>query len=185
VESIASPVSVSEGGRVAADALFNALYSELHAMARREFARKGRPANLSVTTLLHEAYLNMSARENVSFPDEARFMGYAAHVMRGIIVDHARSRSALKRGGDFQIVSLAGDYFANPIEGAQLESISDALDQLTKVEPELAEVVELKFFCGFSFAEIGAMQRLSERTVQRRWERARIYLYTSVGAGAR
>jgi RNA polymerase sigma factor (TIGR02999 family) len=153
------------------------LYSELHGLARRELAWRGHPASLSATTLLHEAYLNMSARETAAFPDQARFMGYAAHVMRGIIIDYARSRRALKRGGGFEITSLEGDQFANPADVRELSSIGDALDRLAKIEPELAEVVDLKFFCGFSFAEIAAMQRLSERTVQRRWERARIYLH--------
>jgi RNA polymerase sigma factor (TIGR02999 family) len=168
--------------RTAADALFNALYSELHAMARRELARRGRPASLSVTTLLHEAYLNMSGREGASFPDQSHFMGYAAHVMRGLIIDHVRARSALKRGGEFEITSLTGDFFENPVDAGQLTLIGDALDELAKIERELAEVVEMKFFCGFSFAEIATMQRLSERTVQRRWEKARIYLHCSLGA---
>ena len=137
-------------------------------------------ASLSVTTLLHEAYLDISARDSAAFPDQARFMGYAAQVMRGIIIDYARNRRALKRGGEFEITSLEGDYFANPAEVNRLSSISDALDQLTKVEPELAEVVDLKFFCGFTFAEIASMKRLSERTVQRRWEKARIYLHCCV-----
>jgi RNA polymerase sigma factor (TIGR02999 family) len=174
--------AVEIGDSVSADTLFNALYSELHGLAKRQLASRGRPASLSVTTLLHEAYLDISARESATFPDQARFMGYAAHVMRGIIIDYARSRRALKRGGEFEITSLEGDQFANPADISQLSSISDALDQLAKIEPELAEVVDLKFFCGFSFSEIAAMQRLSERTVQRRWEKARIYLHCSISA---
>jgi RNA polymerase sigma factor (TIGR02999 family) len=165
-----------------ADALFNALYSELRGLARRELARRGHSASLSVTTLLHEAYVDMSARGNASFPDEARFMGYAGRVMRGIVIDYARSRRARKRGADFEITSLEGDVRGDPADGNQLSLISDALDQLAKLEPELAEVVDLKFFCGFSFAEIAAMRKLSERTVQRKWEKARIYLHTCICA---
>ena len=183
MESTVSLLSASEsGGNVSADTFFKALYSELHGLAKRELTRRGGSANLSVTTLLHEAYLDISARDSASFPDQARFMGYAAQVMRGIIIDYARNRRALKRGGEFEITSLEGDYFANPAEVNQLSSISDALDQLTRVEPELAEVVDLKFFCGFTFAEIATMQRLSERTVQRRWEKARIYLHCCICA---
>jgi RNA polymerase sigma factor (TIGR02999 family) len=174
--------AVESGDSVSAHTLFNALYSELHGLARRELSRRGYPASLSVTTLLHEAYLDMSARECASFPDQARFMAYAAQVMRGIIIDYARSRRALKRGGEFEITSMEGDYFANPAEVDHLSSISDALDQLAKVEPQLSEVVDLKFFCGLTFAEIATMQRLSERTVQRRWEKARIYLHCSICA---
>jgi len=182
VESAVSPTVAFDRDRAAADVLFNSLYSELHAMARRELARRGRPASLSVTMLLHEAYLNMSGREGASFPDQSRFMGYAAHVIRGLIIDHVRARSALKRGGEFEITSLTGDFFESPVDAGQLSSIGDALDELAKIEPELAEVVEMNFFCGFSFAEIATMQRLSERTVQRRWEKARIYLHCSLGA---
>ena len=168
--------SVDRGGIAATDALFGSLYNELHRMARRELARRGAFANVSVTTLLHEAYLDMSGRSSASFPDEAHFMGYAARVMRGIIIDHARSNGALKRGGEFEITSIENNDVENPVVAKELSAISDALDQLAKVEPELAQLVDLKFFCGFSFAEIGAMQKLSERTVQRKWEKARIYL---------
>src|SRR5207237_2384722 len=158
------------------------LYSELHRLAKRELARRGSPASLSVTTLLHEAYLDIAAREGNRFPDRPRFMGYAARVMRGLIIDHARSRNAIKRGGEFEITSLKTDVGENPVDGKELSAISDALDQLAKVEPKLAELVDMKFFCGFSFAEIAALENLSERTVQRRWEKARIYLHRNIRA---
>jgi len=131
-----------------ADALFSSLYSELHRLARRELARQGARGSLSVTTLLHEAYLDMSGRNGTSFPDQAHFMGYASRVMRGLIIDHARSRFALKRGGEFEITSLEVDVAENPVNARELESISDSLVQLAKVEPELAQIVDLKFFCG-------------------------------------
>jgi RNA polymerase sigma factor (TIGR02999 family) len=158
------------------NALFSNLYAQLHSLARRELARRIAPSNLSVTTLLHEAYLDISQRSGAAFPDQARFVAYAARVMRGIIVDHARSRSALKRGGEFEIAPLTTDVANESINGRAISLISDLLDQLTAAEPELAKVVELKFFCGCSFAEIAALQNQSERTVQRRWEKARIFL---------
>jgi len=151
-------------------------------LQKRELNRQGGLAGLSVTTLLHEAYLDISARDGATFPDQARFMGYAAKVMWGIIIDYARNRSARKRGGEFEITSIEGDDFVDPADFNQLSSISDALDQLAKVEPELAEVIDLRFFCGFTFAEIASMQRLSERTVQRRWEKARIYIHCSISS---
>jgi RNA polymerase sigma factor (TIGR02999 family) len=176
--SIFSLISAAEGGdSVATGALFSALYAELHRLAKRELARHGAALSISVTTILHEAYLEISARDGPGFPDQARFMGYAARVMRGLIIDHARSRSAIKRGGEFEITSLENQDVNNQADADELSTISDALNQLAKVEPELAELVDLKFFCGFSFAEIGAMHKLSERTVQRRWEKARIYLH--------
>src|SRR5262249_59848784 len=92
--TLSSVTGAGESGYCLADALFSSLYSELHRLAKRELARQGARGSLSVTTLLHEAYLNISGREGTSFPDQARFMGYASRVMRGLIIDHARSRSA-------------------------------------------------------------------------------------------
>ena len=181
--TISSLIGAAEkGDSDAADVLFTALYSELHRLAKRELARFGAPASLSVTTLLHEAYLDMAAREGSQFPDQPRFMGYAARVMRGLIIDHARSRNAIKRGGEFQITSLKTDLGQDLVDAKELSAISDALDQLAKAEPKLAELVDLKFFCGLSFAEIAALENLSERTVQRRWEKARIYLHRNIRA---
>jgi RNA polymerase sigma factor (TIGR02999 family) len=170
-----------KGKEGVADALFSTLYSELHRLASKELWRSGR-VSLSVTTLLHEAYVDMSRREGARFPDEARFMGYAARVMRGIIIDHVRNRNAQKRGGEFYITSLDGDVLGSSVNANELSIISDALNDLAAVEPDLAEVVDLKFFCGFSFDEIAAMYKLSQRTVRRRWEKARVYLYQSIRA---
>ena len=174
--------SADRGDERAAEALFAALYSELHRLAKRELARRGPGVSLGVTTLLHEAYLDMSARDVGSFPDRARFMGYAARVMRGLIIDHARSRRAQKRGGEFEITSLGTEAAEQVVDAPELTRISDALDELAKVDPPLAQIVDLKFFCGFSFAEIAAMRGVSERTVQRNWEKARIYLHQTLRA---
>jgi RNA polymerase sigma factor (TIGR02999 family) len=175
-------VEAEQGDRPAAEALFAALYAELHRLAKRELARRGAAVSLSATTLLHEAYLDISARAGPSFPDQPRFMGYAARVMRGLIIDHARERHAQKRGGLFELTSLDTDTAENAADHRELVRISETLDELGRVEPALAEVVDLKFFCGFSFAEIAAMRNVSERTVQRNWEKARIYLHRQISA---
>jgi len=174
--------SAERGDRSAADALFTALYSDLHRLARRQLARNGAGVTFGVTTLLHEAYLDISQREAAVFPDRGRFMGYAAKVMRGLIIDYARSRQAQKRGGGFEITSL-GDEVRDVVDERELVRISAAVDELAAAEPALAEVVDLKFFCGFSFGEIAAMRGVSERTVQRHWERARIYLHRTIREG--
>jgi RNA polymerase sigma factor (TIGR02999 family) len=174
--------AAEQGDVAAANALFGALYSELHRLAKRELARPGAAVSLGATTLLHEAYLDMAARDGPSFPDRARFMGYAARVMRGLIIDHARERHAQKRGGLFEITSLDTNAMENTADHRELAQISEVLDELGKVEPALAEIVDLKFFCGFSFAEIAVMRDVSERTVQRNWEKARIYLHRTIRA---
>ena len=168
------------GDRSAADALFAALYAELHRMAKRELWRRGNVVSISATTLLHEAYLDISARGGPSFPDRARFMGYAARVMRGLIIDHARSRSAVKRGGQFEITRLGTGPAEQVADERELTRISEAVEELAKADSSLAEIVDLKFFCGFSFAEIAAMRGVSERSVQRKWEKARIYLHRNL-----
>jgi RNA polymerase sigma factor (TIGR02999 family) len=172
--------AVEQGDQSAVEPLFAALYNELHRLARRELSRQGSAISVSATTLLHEAYLNIAGRSESVFPDRARFMGYASRVMRGLIIDHARSRQAVKRGGQFEITSLRTDIVEELADGRQLSEIGAAVDELSAVEPALAEVVDLKFFCGFSFAEIAAMRGTSERTIQRQWEKARVYLYRAL-----
>ena len=169
---------------VGAEALFGALYAELHRLARRELNRGGAFGRLGATTLLHEAYISMSGREGTVFEDHARFMAYAARVMRGLIIDDVRRRRSEKRGGLFEITALRTDHGDGPITPQALIRIGDALDELAEVEPDLAEIIDLKFFCGFSFTEIAAMRGVSERTVQRKWEKGRLYLHHAID-GAR
>ncbi|HTO74630.1 MAG TPA: ECF-type sigma factor [Thermoanaerobaculia bacterium] len=176
--------STASGDRSAADALFSALYAELHGLAERELARRGKGLTLGATTLLHEAYLDMAQREGPVFPDRGRFMAYAARVMRSLIIDYARNRRALKRGGRFEITTLDEESAGSAPVTEDLEEIHAALERLTGIDSSLAEVVDLKFFCGFSFSEIAAIRGASERTVQRNWEKARLFLYRSIRDGA-
>jgi RNA polymerase sigma factor (sigma-70 family) len=111
-------------------------------------------------------------------------MAYAARVMRGLIIDDVRRRQSEKRGGLFEITSLDLDHVDSVSNPRVLTQIGDALDELATVDPNLAAVIDLKFFCGFSFAEIAAMRGVSERTIQRNWEKGRLYLYHSIGSSA-
>ena len=172
--------AADRGDGSAAEALFSQLYAELHRLARRELARQGAPMSLGASSLLHEAYVDIAAREGPSFPDRARFLAYASRVMRGLIVEHARSRQALKRGGGFHITALPTDVGDRTADDRTLDLLSGALDELAQVDRMLAEIVDLRFFCGFSFAEIAALHGVAERTVQRRWESARIYLHRAI-----
>lgn len=169
--------AADQGDRVAANTLFATLYDDLHRMARRELGKRGGAMTLSATTLLHEAYLDISDRDRAAFPDRNRFLAYAARVMRGLIIDYARRRHAQKRGGQFEITSLATDVVGAVPDAEGLSRLSDALDELEATDARLARIVDLKFFCGFSFAEIAGMVGVSERTAQRDWEKARIYLH--------
>jgi RNA polymerase sigma factor (TIGR02999 family) len=172
--------SADRGDAGAAEALFTALYAELHRLARRELARMGRGATIGATTLLHEAYLDISGRAGTMFPDRARFMAYASRVMRGLIIGYFRNRRAQKRGGRFELTTLDEGVAEATPDGHGLQRLSDALDELAATDPELAQIVDLKFFCGFSLREIAVMRGVSERTVQRDWEKARIFLHDSI-----
>jgi RNA polymerase sigma factor (TIGR02999 family) len=167
--------AAQHGGGSGAE-LFPLFYNELHRLAESQLRRNAGAATLGATTLLHEAYLALSAR-TAPFIDRARFFGYAARAMRGLIIDYVRERRALKRGGEFHITSLATTFGeSTPAGAADLSPLGDALLELADVEPELAELVDLKFFCGFSFEEIAAMRGVSRRTIHRDWDRARIFL---------
>ena len=163
----------------AADKLFAILYRELHQIAERNLHRAGSSFSLGTTTLLHEAYLNLTGREAVPSLDRPRFLAYASRAMRGLVIDYARRRRAKKRGREFQITLDDDEPLSSRADqnAAELERLGDALDELAELEPALAELVDLHFFCGFSFGEIAVLREVSERTVQRDWRKARMLLY--------
>ncbi len=160
----------------ARDELFTLLYSELHRLAERHLRRGGGGLTLGATTLVHEAWLSMKGA-GAEYPDQARFFGYASRAMRGLIIDFARRRRARKRGRDVEI-TLVGDEAPSPDAdaGVDLEALGEALESLGELDPSLAELVDMHFFSGFTFAEIASFRGVSERTVQRGWQKARMLL---------
>jgi RNA polymerase sigma factor (TIGR02999 family) len=175
IESTSHSESADRNKAVKRDELFKTLYAELHRVAQREL-RKNAAVPLSPTTLLHETFLSLSRSEGAAFPDRARFMAYAACAMRGLLIDYLRTRQAQKRGGQFEITSLPTEFQAGT-EAIEAQKLGSALDELSKFNPRLAECVDLKFFCGLSYADIAQLWDVSERTVQREWEKARIILF--------
>lgn len=165
------------GDRAAADRLFTAMYADLHRLAERQLSRNGGQLTLGATTLLHEAYLSMADRGGASFPGRAHFMAYASRAMRGLVIDFVRNRRAQKRGGEFHITGIDTSTPAVAADGLdQLEALGEALEGLSALDRPLAELVDLHFFCGFGFGEIAVMRGVSERTVQRDWQKARLLL---------
>ncbi len=166
------------GDRSAAEELFAALYRELHTLAEHHLRRNSAEFSLTATSLLHETYLSLADRERASFPDEARFMAYASKAMRGLIIDYSRARRAKKRGGEFEITGLGGAEPPAPdrTEEDQLDRIGRGLDALGAIDPALAQLVDLHFFCGLPFVEIATLRGVSDRTVQRDWRKARMLL---------
>jgi RNA polymerase sigma factor (TIGR02999 family) len=158
---------------------FAAFYAELHHLARCHVLRSARDLSLSATGLLHEAYLDMAPREN-RFADRERFLAYASRVMHARIVDHARRRRTLKRGCAVVVGPLEREPAAPPAGPADGTPLRSALDGLAAADPLLADIVDLHCVGGFTHAEIAARKGLSERTVQRLWQRARAHLRSAV-----
>jgi RNA polymerase sigma factor (TIGR02999 family) len=175
----------NRGDRHARDALFAALYRELHRLAEGHLRRSGGQLTLSATTLLHEAYLSIAARSQLAFPNERHFLSYASRAMRGLIIDYVRQKGAIKRGGELTFAPLEeGETDAAADPPVDFERLGQALDELALLDSSLAELVDLKFFCGLSIADIASIRRVSERTVKRDWAKARVLLQKAMGAGS-
>jgi RNA polymerase sigma factor (TIGR02999 family) len=162
------------------EALFTSLYNDLRRLARREVRRNGAHDMLGTGTLVHEAWLDISRRPMLDLAEPGRFLAYAARTMRGLVIDRVRARHAQKRGGGMVITSLDTNSADQAMQPESLEDIGQALEALEAVDPDLAQVVDLKFFCGFTLGEVARMQGVSERTVQRQWERARLLLHRAL-----
>ena len=171
-----------QSDRDAIDKLFAILYHELHRLAEHNLRHAGSALTLGTTTLLHETYLNIAGRDNVVFAERSRFLAYASRAMRGLVIDYARRRRAKKRGSQFEITlqndETPGDQQNE--DASELERLSEALDDLAQFAPALAELVDLHFFCGFSFTEVAALRQVSERTVSRDWRKARLLLHQAL-----
>lgn len=158
--------------------LFQALYGELHRIARSQINRAGNAAgSLDTTSLLHESYLKLIQVDHMSAINRAHFFAYASKTMRSVIVDLVRERMAERRGGGVAAITLNTD-IAESI--AQKDEdwirINDALEELALVDERLVRVVEMRFFSGLTEKEIGEVLGLSERTVKRDWDKARLLL---------
>jgi RNA polymerase sigma factor (TIGR02999 family) len=178
-EAFSEPAS---GESLATKELFEALYGELHSIAEHNIRRGGSELTLGPTTLVHEAYLSVAGRDAAAFADKPRFLGYASRAMRGLVIDYVRRRLAKKRGRQLEITLTGQEAQSSDADrsASELEQIGDAMDELSAVEPALADLVDLHFFCGYTFAEIATMRGVSERTVQRDWRKARLLLYQAV-----
>ena len=169
----------SPGDQGANAKLFASLYADLRRLADREL-RRFPSAGVSPTTLVHEAYLNLANREVVRFADDGKCLGYVARAMRGVLIDFSRRHQAMKRGSEFKIVELNTQIGEDLSDDKGLVQLSAALDDLAQHDPPLAELVDLKYFCGFSFADIAKLRGISERTVQRDWQKVRLLLYQHI-----
>jgi RNA polymerase sigma factor (TIGR02999 family) len=169
--------AVEAGDQGARDRLFALLYDELRRLARHHVRHAPARSTLDTTGLVHETYLRLSADASWSARHRSHFFAMAARAMRNILVDQARRRSRQKRGGPEAPLALDEAEVAAPQPGAQLLALDAALARLAADDPELARVVEWRFFGGFSVEEIAAALEVSDRTVKRQWRAARAFLH--------
>jgi RNA polymerase sigma-70 factor (ECF subfamily) len=169
--------ALGEGDPRASEELWPLVYGELRRIATRAMRRERAGHTLQPTAVVHEAYLRLVDQDTATWQDRAHFFGIAARVMRQVLIDHARRRSRVKRGGDAQrlTLELAGE-LAMP-EQPEISAVDGALISLEKVDPETARIVELRFFAGLTAGETAHVVGCSERTVMRRWSFARMWLY--------
>ena len=168
---------VSQGNRDAEAALMTQVYGELRCLARKYMRAERANHTLQATALVNEAYLRLMGQQDASWQDRAHFFAAAAQLMRHILVDHARSRKAGKRGGEQQQVTLTESIAAEEKKTVEVLALHEALEKLARLDERQARVVEMHFFGGLTFGEIAYVLDTSERTVKRDWTMARAWLY--------
>ena len=167
--------------RAAVDDLFRVVYDELRTLARRQIARLNPGQTLSPTALVHDVYLRMADRSSGHLRDEQHFRALAARVMRQVIIDYIRQRTAQKRGAGIVIDGLLSDIVGSATSSnEELLAIDEALVKLAALDARQAQIVELRFFGGLDVGETARTMSLSERTVKREWQKARAFLYDAL-----
>ncbi len=169
---------VQSGGAApdAAAALWSGLYGDLKHLARSRLRRSGPITLLDTTGLVNDAYVRMAAGRRPDYGSSEQFLGYASRVMRSVVIDLVRERQANRRGGDIERITLDTDVMGGVAAEEELLEVDQALENLARLEPRLCQVVEMRYFGGFTEAEIGAALGLTDRTVRRDWEKARLLL---------
>jgi RNA polymerase sigma factor (TIGR02999 family) len=168
------------GDRAAANRAYAALYPELRKIARARLRPHQPHTLLDTEALVHESFMRFVTAEKLSVADRRHFFAYAAKTMRNIVIDFARRRSAQRRGGTGERVTLDTRMLGSGTADASVLDIDAALDELETLEPALAQVVEMRYFGGYSDTQIAAALQISDRTVRRHWDKARAFILTQL-----
>ena len=176
-------VQMSSGDREALDALLPIIYDELHRLAQAQLRRRGRPGEtLNTTGLVHEAYFRLVDHHAVGWQDRTHFFAVAARAMRQVIVSYVRERSAQKRGGGVPDLSLDDVAVGDEQPATHVLALDEALARLAELDARQAQVVECRFFAGFTVEETAQALGVSESTVKRDWKTAKLWLYREMQA---
>lgn len=170
-------VGLSNGRREVVDELLPLIYDELKRIAANYLRRERSDHTLQPTALVNEAYMKMIDITQMSWQNKAHFVGVAANQMRRILVDHARQHNALKRGGQFHVVTLNEEIDKANEESTDLIALDDALTELAKMDAVKAKIVELRYFGGLTMEETAEVLGVSVITVKRHWKMAKAWLY--------
>lgn len=174
----------TQGDRAALDEVFSSLYPDLRRVARARLHSQGRADSMNTTMLVHESFVRLVNASGLRLEDRHHFFAYAAKTMRNVIIDSAREFQAERRGGGVQHQTLGGDaalQVPDTRASEELIRVNDALLELETLDPELVQVVEMRYFGGYSEQEIAEFQGVTERTIRRRWDKARAWLYVALG----
>jgi RNA polymerase sigma factor (TIGR02999 family) len=172
-------VAVRGGEAGAVDELFGVLYPDLRQLAHSRLRRSGQLTLLDTTGLVHEAYLRLFQAGSLEAVDRSQFMAYAARVMRSVVVDFVRRRSADRRGGDVVHIDIEdqAEAVSDPRE-REVVRVDEALAELARIDERLVQVVEMRYFAGMTEDQVAETLGLSRRSVARDWEKARLFLAT-------
>jgi RNA polymerase sigma factor (TIGR02999 family) len=171
------------GDPEATEQVFTLVYGELRRIAARQLRGERSDHTLQATAIVNEAYLRLSKQGGLHWPSRAHFFAFAAHLIRRILVDHARQHNRAKRGGRLERITLTEFEQLGampPSERPDLVALDDALSALEALDARKAAVVELRFFAGLSMEEIAAQLAVSPETVGREWRRAKAWLYSEL-----
>jgi RNA polymerase sigma factor (TIGR02999 family) len=174
----AGGIQPDSGAPDIAGALWSGLYGNLKQLARSRLRRSGPITLLDTTGLVNDAYLRMADGRRPDYGSSEQFLGYASRVMRSVVIDLVRERQAERRGGDLKRIALDTEVIGGVAAEEELLQVDQALENLARLEPRLCQVVEMRYFGGFTETEIGAALGLTDRTVRRDWEKARLLLRT-------
>lgn len=176
---------LTQGGDQAAEQLMPLVYEELRALARRYMADEQSAHTLQTTALIHEAYLRLAGHSEPAWESRAHFFRVAARAMRRVLIDHARQQRGPRKGGDARRVPFDDEVLAVNDSMVDLLELEDALEKLSALDGQLAQIVELRFFGGLTVEEVARMLKISPRTVKRDWRLAKSWLHRAMSGDAK
>jgi RNA polymerase sigma factor (TIGR02999 family) len=174
--------SLEQGNAAATEELLPLIYDELRRLAAAKMAREAPGQTLQPTALVHEAWLRLGADAQPNWQNRGHFFAAAAEAMRRILVENARRKVRLKRGGGQERIELHESSLEAPVEDEKILQVSEALEVLAEQDPQKANIVKLRFFGGLNYEEIAALLGVNEKTVRRNWEVAKVQLFQNIKA---